>query len=98
MALIDVYGLPVTILHGVHELMIWLCFGVGGCFHVYLQSQEIEQFYAPGDKSLDEVFFFPLLSNSYVQCRQVQLDPGLYKVGKGGLQMAHPDGVTFSSL
>jgi hypothetical protein len=42
MALIDVYGLPVTILHGVHELMIWLCFGVGGCFHVYLQSQEIE--------------------------------------------------------
>ncbi len=42
MALIDVYGLLVTILHGVHELMIWLCFGVGGCFHVYLQSQEIE--------------------------------------------------------
>jgi hypothetical protein len=29
-----------------------------------------------------------------VQCRQVHLDPGLYKVGKGGLQMAHPDGVT----
>ncbi len=41
-SLIDVYGLPLTILHGVHELMIWLCFGVGGCFHVYLQSQEIE--------------------------------------------------------
>jgi hypothetical protein len=27
MALIDVFGLLVTILHGVHELMIWLCFG-----------------------------------------------------------------------
>ncbi len=33
-----------------------------------------------------------------MQCREVQLDPGLYKVGKGGLQMAHPDGVTCSSL
>jgi hypothetical protein len=27
MALIDVFGLRVTILHGVHEFMIWLCFG-----------------------------------------------------------------------
>jgi hypothetical protein len=24
----------------------------------------------------------------------VHLDPGLYRFGKGGLQMAHPDGVT----
>jgi len=24
----------------------------------------------------------------------VHLDPGLYRVGKGGLQIAHPDGVT----
>jgi hypothetical protein len=42
--------------------------------------------------------FVPELSNSCVQCREVHLDPGLYKVGKGGLQMAHPGGVTFSSL
>jgi len=27
MALIDVFGLLVMILHAVHELMIWLCFG-----------------------------------------------------------------------
>jgi hypothetical protein len=27
MALIDVFGLLVMILHRVHELMIWLCFG-----------------------------------------------------------------------
>jgi hypothetical protein len=27
MALIDVFGLLVTILQWVHELMIWLCFG-----------------------------------------------------------------------
>jgi hypothetical protein len=27
MALIDVFGVLVTILHAVHELMIWLCFG-----------------------------------------------------------------------
>jgi len=46
---------------------------------------------------LDEVYFFPELSNSCVQCRELHLDPGLYKVGKGGLQMAHPDGVTCSS-
>jgi hypothetical protein len=27
MAFIDVFGLLVMILHAVHELMIWLCFG-----------------------------------------------------------------------
>jgi hypothetical protein len=27
MALIDVFGLLVMILHAVHELVIWLCFG-----------------------------------------------------------------------
>jgi hypothetical protein len=30
---------------------------IGGCFHVHLQSQEIEEFYGPGDKLLDEVYF-----------------------------------------
>ncbi|CAM6076300.1 unnamed protein product [Sphagnum tenellum] len=30
--------------------------------------------------------------------QEVQLDPGLYKVGKGGLQMAHPDAVTCRTL
>ncbi|CAK9272305.1 unnamed protein product [Sphagnum jensenii] len=33
-------------------------------------------------------------ANKYKCDQQVHLDPGLYKVGKGGLQMAHPDRVT----
>ncbi|KAH9566205.1 hypothetical protein CY35_04G119200 [Sphagnum magellanicum] len=33
-------------------------------------------------------------ANKYMCDQEVHLDPGLYKVGKGGLQMAHPDGVT----
>ncbi|CAM6046119.1 unnamed protein product [Sphagnum compactum] len=36
-------------------------------------------------------------ANKYKCDQEVHLDPGLYKVGKGGLQMAHPDGVTCSS-
>ncbi|CAK9875267.1 unnamed protein product [Sphagnum jensenii] len=37
-------------------------------------------------------------ANKYKCDQEVHLDPGLYKVGKGGLQMAHPDGVTFRTL
>ncbi|KAH9566197.1 hypothetical protein CY35_04G118400 [Sphagnum magellanicum] len=37
-------------------------------------------------------------ANKYKCDQEVHLDPGLYKVGKGGLQMAHPDGVTCRTL
>ncbi len=38
------------------QYVLLMCSGnIGGCFHVHLQSQEIEQFYALGDKLLDEV-------------------------------------------
>ncbi|KAH9566185.1 hypothetical protein CY35_04G117300 [Sphagnum magellanicum] len=37
-------------------------------------------------------------ANKYKCDQEVHLDPGLYKVGKDGLQMAHPDGVTCRTL
>jgi ubiquitin carboxyl-terminal hydrolase 36/42 len=37
-------------------------------------------------------------ANKYMCDQEVHLDPGLYKVGKGGLQTAHPDGVTWRIL